>query len=186
VIFGTLPEPVVEEEGMTTILPAVLGFAAAITATALGYRQWRKQREFDRAKPYEDDRRAAYKELWTRVEALDVEMRGVSGRPSVFTDAEFGSRIRELNTFVLSNEIYFEAGVRERVKAYYAALKRLDELIGERPDAKEIEQFRREREITETGQLRAGQVGELQDAFGRAEAARAELMAEVRRNIGGS
>jgi hypothetical protein len=53
---------------LPVLIPALLTFIAAIAATSVGYRQWRKQNKFERSKGFLDDRAAAYKELWERLE----------------------------------------------------------------------------------------------------------------------
>jgi hypothetical protein len=62
-------------DAVSIVVPAALAFIAAITATAVGYRQWKKQQAFERSRSFFDDRAAAYKELWSRLEAIDVRLR---------------------------------------------------------------------------------------------------------------
>jgi hypothetical protein len=159
------------------VVSAALAFIAATAATAVGYRQWRKQQDFDRSKAFLTDRAAAYKELWTRLEAIHVRLLKAD-----VTDAEFDDEVRDLNTFVLSSEIYFDPGIRARVKSYYDSARKVSRVINSYP----LEELRRERGLTEEAPLSGDDMREVVLAVGTADEARTAIMAEVRTHIGGS
>jgi hypothetical protein len=161
---------------LPVLVPALLTFAAAIAATAVGYRQWRKQNAFDRSKGFLDARAAAYRELWDRLETIDLRLRQID-----VLDHEFDDAVRDLNSFVLRSEIYFEPGIRARVKSYYDSARNVSRIIHSYP----AEELRREHGVTERGTFAAADMREIREALQTAEAARNAIMAEVRTNIGG-
>jgi hypothetical protein len=158
------------------LISAVLAFIAAIAATAVGYRQWRKQQDFDRSTAFLTDRAAAYKELWTRLEAIHVRLRQAD-----VTDDDFDDAVRDLNTFVLSSEIYFDPGIRARVKSYYDSARNVSRVINSYP----LEELQRERGLTEDGLLSGDDMREIALAMRTADEARMAIMAEVRTHVGG-
>lgn len=157
------------------VIPAVLAFVAAVLGSGLAYRQWKGQRAVERSKSFDEDRAAAYKELWSRIEAIHVRLRTVEVR-----DQEFDSAVRELNSFILGSEIYFEPGVRRRVGAYLDAVRRVATVIRSYPP-----ELQREYGITEDPLIDPADMGVLMQAFAAAEESRNALMAEVRAHIGG-
>lgn len=160
---------------LPVLIPAGLAFIAAIAATAVGYRQWRKQHAFERKKGFLDARAAAYKELWERLEGIDLRLRQID-----VVDDEFDDAVRDLNAFVLRSEIYFEPGIRARVKTYYDSARSVSKIVHSYP----LEELQRQRSITEDGPVAAADMREIHDALQEADAARNAIMAEVRINIG--
>jgi hypothetical protein len=161
---------------LPVLIPALLTFVAALIATTVGYRQWRKQHTFERAKGFFDARAAAYKELWDRLETIDLRLRQID-----VLDDEFDDAVRDLNAFVLRSEIYFEPGIRARVKSYYDSAREVSRIVHSYP----VEELRRERGITEEGAIAGADMQEISEALRTADAARVAIMAEVRTNIGG-
>ena len=158
----------------TVFIPAVLAFAAAIFGSLVAYRQWKKQRSVERGKSFDVDRAAAYKELWSRLEAIHVRLRTANVR-----DDDFDAAVRDLNAFILGSEIYFEPGIQARTKAYLEAARDISVIIkSQPPDA------RRDYEMTESDLIDVSELNALTSALKAAETARNEIMAEVRANIG--
>jgi hypothetical protein len=164
---------------LTVGIMAGLPCAAAVLGTAIGYRQWKKQQSFERRKPFIDERRQAYKELWSRLEAIDVRLRvaRVGGD-------EFSHLVRELNSFILTNEIYFDSGIRARVKAYLDAARDASEIAASYPDAFDVNRVRRERGLTEDPEIPYESMSALMNVVVLATEARDAIMREVQRNIG--
>ena len=123
-----------------------------------------------------DDRAAAYKELWARLEAIDLRLREID-----VLDHEFDDAVRELNSFVLRSEIYFDPGIRARVKTYYDSARNVARIIHSYP----LEELQRERSLTEEGALDAADMREIAGELRTADEARKAIMTEVRGNIGG-
>jgi hypothetical protein len=160
----------------TVAVPAALTFTAALIAAYLGYRQWSKQQAFERGKPFEEERREAYKGLWERLEAINVRLMEVKVRGE-----EFAEMVRALNTYVLANEIYFSPGIRSRVKEYYDAARVASDMAAAHPDTF----VARKRGVTEAPELNPDEMSALAEALRSAEAAREAMRVEVRANIGG-
>jgi hypothetical protein len=160
---------------LTTVVPALLGFLAAALASVLGYRQWKRQDTYERSKTFIDDKSAAYKELWTRVERIDIRLRTVEK----MRDEEFASDVRALNSYILASEIYFDPGLRQRVKTYLDAARHVSQIIGKYPAQQ------RQRAITETGPYSGEDLAELIQAVSEAENARETIRREVRMHLEG-
>jgi hypothetical protein len=157
------------------LVPALLGFAAAILGSWLAYRQWKGQRGVERGKSFDRDRAAGYKELWERLEAIHVRLRTASVR-----DEELDSSLRELNSFILASEIYFDPGIRERARAYVEAVRRVATVIRSYPP-----ELQRDYGMTEDPVVDPGDMKELTEALTSAEESRNALLTEVRGHIGG-
>lgn len=156
------------------LVPALLAFAAAVFGSLLAYRQWRGQRRVERNKGFDADRAAAYKELWTRLEAVHVRLRSIDVR-----DDEFDASLRDLNSFILGSEIYFEPGIRTRAADYLEAVREVATIVKSAPpDVRE--KFDRTDAL-----FGVVDMDRLTQAYTAAEEARSALMAEVRANIGG-
>ena len=157
------------------IIPAVLAFVAAILGSLLAYRQWKGQRGVEKGKSFDEDRASAYKELWSRLEAIHAKLRTVEVR-----DDEFDGAVRDLNAFILGSEIYFDPGIRARTRAYLEAVRRFAAIIKSEPP-----ELQRDFARTDIPLIDSTKMNELSEAFTRAEESRETLMAEVRANIGG-
>jgi hypothetical protein len=157
------------------VVPAALAFVAAVFGTIVAYRQWKGQHSFERSKSFLDDRAAAYKELWSRLEAIHISL-----RTTHVLDDEFDSALLDLYSYILSSEVYFDPGIRDRTKAYLEAARRVATIIKDAPPA-----VQRDHAITATLEIDAADMRVLAAELQVAEDARAAIMAEVRSNIGG-
>jgi hypothetical protein len=158
----------------TVFIPAVLAFAAAILGSLLAYRQWKKQRSVERGKSFDADRATAYKELWSRLEAIHLRLRAADVRGD-----DFEAAVRDLNAFILGSEIYFEPGIQARAKAYVEAARNVSVIIKSQPA-----DVRRDYEMTESDLIDVNEMNALAAALKAAEESRNSIMAEVRANIG--
>lgn len=158
---------------LTIVIPALLTFLAAVLASALAYRQWKKQHAFERSKTFISDKSAAYKELWTRVEAVDIRLRTYELR-----DEEFTRDLRELNSYILLSEVYFDEGLQLRVMSYLRAARRVSKLMMNFP--------KRGSHITEELTEDEAEVfQEIREAVFEAQDAREAIRLEVRKNLEG-
>ena len=158
----------------TVWVPAVIAAAAAVFGSLLAYRQWKRQRSVERGKSFDADRAAAYKELWSRLEAIHVRLRSADVR-----DDEFDSDVRDLNAFILGAEIYFEPGLQARTKAYLEAARNVSVIVRSQPS-----DVRRDYEMTECDLIDASEMNALTRALERAGELRNAILTEVRANIG--
>jgi hypothetical protein len=166
-------EAILAAEFVSIAIPAGLAFVAAISASAIGYRQWQKQHSFERSKGFLADRSAAYKELWSRLEAINLRLREADVR-----DEEFETRLRELNAFVLVSEVYFDEGIRPRVKTYLESAREASRIVQSYPEV------RHQRGITEDGVIDPEGMQELFKVLTTADEARSAIMKEVRASLG--
>lgn len=158
------------------LVPALLAFAAAIAGSLLAYRQWKGQRTMERGKGFDQDRAAAYRELWSRLEAVHSRLRSVEVR-----DDEFDASLRDLNSFILASEIYFEPGLRARVRAYLEAVRNVATIIKSYPP-----ELQRDYGLTDDPVIDASEMKRLADAMAAADESRTVILDEVRANVGGA
>ena len=158
---------------LTTVLPALLGFLAAALASVLGYRQWKRQHTFERSETFIGEKSTAHKELWTRLERIDIRLRTLEVR-----DEEFASEVRELNSYILVSEIYFDSGLKQRVKTYLDAARHVSKIITKYPAQQQ------EWSATETGDW-GEDLPELAQAVSEAKNARETIRLEVRKHVEG-
>jgi hypothetical protein len=76
------------------------------------------------SKAFRKDRQKIYKEMWERVERLNVE-----GRIEEIPDNEFSRRIAEINAFLLTSNVYIDDADRILVGSYARAARAFHEAV---------------------------------------------------------
>lgn len=122
------------KEYVLPIVVALLGLCGTAAGIAFAYRRWLQERRAERSKAYREDRQKAYKELWQRAEQLSVD-----GRVAELSDEEFSRRIAEVNTFMMTANVYVDDADRGLVndyvraaRAFHAALRALGDAATQR------------------------------------------------------
>ena len=88
--------------------------------------------------------------------------------------------LRELNTYMMSGEFYFEPGIRERVRTYVDAARRVSQIIKSYPA-----EVQEEHAKTGANLAAVDDVSLLYDAYQDAQNARDEILREVRKHVEG-
>jgi hypothetical protein len=87
-------------------------------------------RRDDRSKSFEEHRQRTYKEMWERVERLNVD-----GRLQEIPDEEFSRRIAEINAFLLTSNVYIDDADRKLVSSYARAARAFHAAVRSSEDA---------------------------------------------------
>ena len=100
-----------------SIAVAVFGVGGTVFGVSVGYRQWRRDRADKKSEPFRNERREAYKELWSKVELLNIFLRTDS-----VAAKDFSSEVTELNAFMLLHGVYVDDSDRQLVNEYVRAV----------------------------------------------------------------
>jgi hypothetical protein len=128
------------------------------------------------SKAFAEDRQRIYKEMWERVERLNVE-----GRLHEILEQEFSRRIAEINVFLLTSNVYIDDADRKLVNSYARAARAFHEAVRCSGEAAKLA-LGETADISEEVIQRASAIGETQAA---ALAFRASLLEKVRAVVSG-
>ena len=106
------------------IISAVIAFLGTTIGIYIGYRKWRRDRESDRFGQFEKDRQQVYKELWERIARVEVKT-----RLDDITTEQFADQLKELNSFMLINGVYFDDEDRSLANEFSEALYSLQKIV---------------------------------------------------------
>jgi hypothetical protein len=112
---------------MNTVLQLVtpiLALAGTLVVALLGFYQWRKQNWNPNRAANAAAQRAAYEELWQKLEKINLLLRkGGNQNPNLH------AQIREVNKFFIARSLYFDDRVQNMVVEYVTALNTLREKV---------------------------------------------------------
>ena len=111
-------------ESQTAILVALIALGGTLGGIVFGYRKWRAQARAERFGAFEKERQAAYKEMWSQVENLNVD-----SRIDPIDDSAFLQRRQEVNASMLRAGIYVEDRDRELINEYMAAVREFHKAV---------------------------------------------------------
>ena len=126
---------------------------------------------------FKEDRQTKYKEMWERVERLNVE-----GRLQEILAEEFSRRIAEINAFLLISNVYIDDADRKLVNSYARAARAFHEAVRSSGDAAAKLALGDTAEISDEVIRKANAIGEAQAV---ALAFRAALLDKVRAVVSG-
>jgi hypothetical protein len=105
-------------EALKNLFPALIALAGTALAVFVGYRQWKKQQDTARTSEFRLERQKTYKQLWEKLEDIHVQLR----TQRVDTD-EFRSLIRDVNSYILKQGLYLEAGDQRLANQYLSKVR---------------------------------------------------------------
>src|SRR5262245_25632124 len=111
-------------EHIVPIVVALLGLCGTIAGLVFAYRKWAQERRAEQSRSFREDRQKAYKEMWERVERLNVE-----GRIEEISNEEVSRRIADLNAFMMTSNVYIDDSERALVNAYTHAVRACREAV---------------------------------------------------------
>jgi len=103
---------------------ALIALIGTLVGIYYGHRKWRVDRDSARSKQYLADRQATYKDVWDRVEQLNVD-----GRITEISSDVFSDRLTELNALMLKAAIYIEDADRSLVNEYISAARSFHQAV---------------------------------------------------------
>jgi hypothetical protein len=178
------PAPSIEDADVTEAFRAVVGPVLALLGTLfvalLGYRQWKKQQDVARYGTFLSERQAAYKELWTKLEAVHLAVRSTN-----FDEAEFHELVRTVNSHLMTAGLHLDRGEKSRVNDYLDALGTLGRVLTavEANEAKSVVQ----QTLYDTAPIPESvlaQVKGVKEAYSAVEEKREQLIEQFRRVLG--
>ena len=115
----------------------VIGLVGTLVVALLGFYQWRRQASNANRSANAAKRREAYEGLWQKLEQINLDLRErQADNPSLF------HRLREVNTYFVSQSLYFDDKDQVLINQYIAAMSRLREKIFTSDDANVTSVFR--------------------------------------------
>jgi hypothetical protein len=120
-ILGWLSIPV--DMSISSLAP-LLALLGTLIVALLGFYQWRKQNANPNRAANASAQRAAFERLWQMLEEINLQLRKrEAGNPSLF------KMLQDVNTFFLTNSLYFEDSDQLLINQYVIALNNLREKI---------------------------------------------------------
>jgi len=113
-------------EYIVPILVAVIGLSGTMIGLYVGYRKWNLEKQLERSTPYRTERQKAYKELWDRVEQLNVD-----GRLQPIPMDVFSDRLTELNANILRSGLYIDDTDQTLINEYVRAAREFHTAVRE-------------------------------------------------------
>jgi hypothetical protein len=117
---------------MKVLIPSAVTLAIALIGGLLQYRKWRLERERSRREDFQKSRKSACEGLWKSVEGAHVQIRSEEITPD-----KFRTLIREVNSYILENDIYLDGDVRVLANEYLKSVYHLRERLKEDKEANE-------------------------------------------------
>jgi hypothetical protein len=115
----------------------VIGLIGTLVVAFLGFYQWRRQASNANRSENAAKRREAYEGLWQKLEQINLDLRERrADNPSLF------HRLREVNTYFVSQSLYFDDNDQLLINQYIAAMSRLREKVFTSDDADVTSVFR--------------------------------------------
>jgi hypothetical protein len=111
-------------EYVVPIVVALIALAGTIAGIWVGYRKWLEDKRVEAAKGFHAGRKAAYQELWEKVERLNVDAR-IEEIPQL----DYSKRIADINAFMLTSSVYIDDSDRKLVNSYIQAAHRFHEVV---------------------------------------------------------
>jgi hypothetical protein len=112
------------KEYLAPILVALIALAGTIAGLWVGYRRWLEDKRVAAATGFHAGRQAAYRQLWEKVERLNVD-----ARIEQIPQQDYSKRIAEINAFMLTSSVYIDDSDRKAVNSYIQAAHRFHEVI---------------------------------------------------------
>lgn len=104
---------------LKVVIPAVLALAGVLAGVVLTHRRWKHDEKRSNQGAYDDAKKEAYRELWSRLEEVNLALREHrSSNPLLFDS------LKQINTFFLKNSLYLHEADQALVNSYVAALHR--------------------------------------------------------------
>jgi hypothetical protein len=104
---------------LKVVIPAVLALVGVLAGLVLAHRRWKHDEKRSNKGAYESARKDAYRELWSRLEEVNLALREHrSSNPLLFDS------LKQINTFFLKNSLYLHETDQALVNNYVAALHR--------------------------------------------------------------
>ena len=114
-------------------IPGTITLLVAVVGALIAYRKWKVEQERSRTADFRESQKAAYKELWDRVEDVHVQI-----RTKEMTRAEFSTLVRDVNSFLLKREIYFDDDLRGLVNEYLTTVFQLKTALEKEESSNEM------------------------------------------------
>lgn len=111
-------------DALLPLVTPVLALAGTLAVALLGFYQWRKQNSNPNRAANAAAKRAAYEELWQRLEKINLLLRkGGNENPNLH------AQLREVNKFFISRSLYFDDNDQSVVTEYITAMNALREKV---------------------------------------------------------
>jgi hypothetical protein len=117
-------------------------------------------------------RKAAYEELWRRIEEIHLKIRSEE-----IGDAAFSALLRGMNTFIFQNSAYLDEALHDLANTYLLLLLDVRRVLEEAGDEEATRAFADTEPIPVSA---LGHAREMRDLVERAEGVRADLLRRVR------
>ncbi len=108
----------------SAIIAALIALSGTLTVAYLGYRQWKKQNDSNRRADFLNEKQAAYKALWEKLEDVHVRL-----RTEDVDRAGFQVLLRETNALILKKQLFLEEEDRQLSNEYLKAVLNYTEII---------------------------------------------------------
>ncbi len=159
------------------LIAAVLAFIGTVLGVYFAHMRWLREKSLERYSLYEAERQSAYRELWQRVESLNIMI-----RVQEVTEQDFLSHLQDLNSFILANGIYLEDQDRVLANEYTRAVFSFSSAVNEA----EKEGFELPLGTTqEMPKEVVSNIKEVADAQQKALTLRAKLLNRIKGIVGG-
>lgn len=114
-------------------VPAFIALLGTVLAVLIGYRQWKRQQDTTRAGEFTSRKQQSYKELWEKLENVHIRL-----RTEAVGSEEFRSLVRDVNSFILKQDLYLEKDDQQLANRYLSKVREFTELVAacDSPDAK--------------------------------------------------
>ena len=136
-------------ENIATIASAVIGLLGTLFGSVMAYRQWRRDKHDSLYHRFQEERLAAYRELWDVVEKMSIE-----SRYQDLTNAQRSEMLRGVNSFMLLKGLFFEESDRRLVESYLDAATTIHKMIHSHGTDEDRESLMDTRAIMVTPEMR--------------------------------
>ena len=109
---------------LKVILPALIALIGTLVVALIGYRQWRRQQTNAREDEFRKQQREAYKGLWDKLEDVHVKL-----RVDTVPKEDFRAMTRDVNTYILKNNLHLETEDRELANQYLDRVRKFVEIV---------------------------------------------------------
>ena len=160
------------------IITAVIAFAGTILGIYIGYRKWRRDQDSARFGQFEKDKQLAYKNLWERVEEINIKV-----RVEEVNSDQFLEHLQELNRYMLKHGIYFDDDDRALANKYAEAVYSFQNTVRDSGAIEASVPLGATQDIPQSVLQGAKEIGEAQS---RALKLRSEIREKIRSVLSGS
>jgi hypothetical protein len=116
-------------QATATVIAAIVALVGVLAGLVVGLRRWQRERRDARTADFIKDRQAAYRNLWSTIEGLSVDM-----RTEALKGEALRGRLRDVNAELLKAGLYIDEPDRDLASSYIKAVERFHEVVSSSND----------------------------------------------------